>query len=133
MKKIITVLFLLVACAAFSQTTTFHLKGTVKAKSQDATIVSYKWVKVSGPSVGTIVNPATIETDVNGAVIGVYKFEFSATDNFGLTGRDTTQVTITRDGVAPVVDAGADQNLVIKIILGMVILMAGFLIFKKKK
>lgn len=131
MKKLLTISLLLFAFTAFSQTTTFHLKGTVKAKASDATIVSYKWVKISGPA-GTILTPATTETDVTGAGIGVYQFEFSATDNFGLTGRDTTQVTITRDGAAPVVDAGPDQNLVLKIVLGIVMLLGGFLIFRKK-
>lgn len=131
MKKLITILFLLFAFTAFSQTTTFHLTGTVKAKASDATIVSYKWVKISGPS-GTIVTPTATGTDVTGAIIGVYQFEFSATDNFGLTGRDTTQVTITRDGAPPIVDAGPDQNLVLKIVLGIIMLFAGILIYRKK-
>lgn len=132
MKKLFTILFLMFACTAFTQTTTFHLKGIVKAKASDATIVSYKWVRISGPAV-TIVNPNTTETDVNGAVVGIYQFEFSATDNFGLTGRDTTQITITRDGIPPIVDAGADQNMALKIVLGIILLLGGgFLILKRK-
>lgn len=134
LKHIITALLILMSFGAFAQTTTVHLKGTIKAVAKDAHIVSMKWTKISGPSAGNFVTPANIETDVTGCVIGTYYFEFSATDNFGMTGRDTTQVDIDRDGVPPVVDAGPDQKLLLKIILGAVgAAIIGFFVFRKKK
>lgn len=132
MKQLLTAILILFSFGAFAQTATTHLKGTVKAVASDAKIVSYKWTKISGPADGTVASPSTIETDVTGLSIGVYVFEFSATDNFGMTGKDNVQITVSRDGVAPSVDAGPDQNITLKIILAAIgAAIIGFFVFKK--
>lgn len=131
MKKLFTALLVLFSFAAFAQTTTVHLKGTVRVAS-DAKVAVTKWTKISGPAQGTIVNDASTETDVTGCIIGVYKFQLTATDNFGKTGSGVTTVTISRDGAAPIVDPGADQNILLKILAAAVgAAIIGFLIFRK--
>lgn len=133
MKHLLTTILILFSFGAFAQTTTVHLKGAVKVAS-DAKVTSTKWTKISGPAQGTILNDASTETDVTGCVIGVYKFQLSATDNFGKTGSGVTTITISRDGVAPEVDPGPDQNILLKILaaaFGAAII--GFFVFRKKK
>ena len=132
MKHLLTAILILVSFGAFAQTTTVHLKGSVKVAT-DAKVGTIKWTKISGPTQGTIVNDALVETDVTGCVIGVYKFQLTATDNFGMTGSGVTTVTISRDGVPPAVDPGPDQNILLKIILGAVgAAIIGFFVFRKK-
>ncbi len=78
----------------------------------DGTITTYLWRKISGPTSGTITNPAAATTTVTGLVQGVYKFELKVTDNSGATDVDTMQVTVNPSpNVAPTANAGLDQNI----------------------
>ncbi len=77
----------------------------------DGTIASYAWTKVSGPTSGTITAATAAATTVTGLAAGTYKFELKVTDNAGAVGRDTMQVIVNAANVAPVANAGADQNI----------------------
>lgn len=133
MKKLLLIALLLCSFGAIAQTTSVHLKGTLKSKASDATITSYKWVQVSGPTQVIFSTPNAIETNASGLKLGVYVFEFSATDNFNKTGRDNTTVNVSRDGDAPSVDAGPDQNILLKVLAGVVgAILLGLLVFRKK-
>ncbi|MBS1509716.1 MAG: right-handed parallel beta-helix repeat-containing protein [Bacteroidetes bacterium] len=85
---------------------TVNLSGS--GSDPDGTITAYAWTKISGPSAGTISNPASANTAVTGLVAGIYKFELKVTDNNGAVARDTMQVTV---NMPPVVNAGPDQTL----------------------
>ena len=85
-----------------TNTTTLTGSGT----DADGTISSYAWVKISGPSSGTIATPNAATTAVNNLVQGVYQYQLTVTDNNGATGKDTVQVTV---NAAPVANAGTDK------------------------
>ena len=86
---------------------TVILRGT--ASDIDGTVNSYSWVKVSGPSAGTITKPDTAVTTLNGLVSGVYQYELTVTDNNVAIGKDTLKITVnTALNVAPVSRAGVD-------------------------
>ena len=133
MKKILLIALLFCSFGAMAQTASVHLKGSLKTKASDATITAYKWVQVSGPTQAVFSTPNALETNASGLKLGVYVFEFSATDNYNKTGRDNTTVTVSRDGDAPSVDAGPDQNNIIKIAAAVVgVILLGLLVFKGK-
>ena len=95
--------------SAFSQSTAdTTIQGKVVSKAPDATIVSYKWTQVSGPSTATIATPNAATTTVSGLISGVYVFRFTITDNFGFVGSDDVKGTVNRNPQAPVADAGED-------------------------
>ena len=75
---------------------------TGSATDADGTISSYAWVKISGPTTGTIAAPAASATSLNSLVQGVYKFQLTVTDNNGATGKDTVQVTVNAAAAARV-------------------------------
>ncbi|MEO6732472.1 MAG: hypothetical protein ABIN01_14735, partial [Ferruginibacter sp.] len=60
----------------------------------DGTISSYAWVKVSGPTSGTIATANGATTAISNLTQGVYYYELTVTDNNGATGKDTVQVTV---------------------------------------
>ena len=72
----------------------------------DGTISSFAWLKIAGPSSGTIATPTVATTALNSLVQGVYQFQLTVTDNRGATGRDTIVVTV---DIPPVANAGADK------------------------
>ncbi|HPG10488.1 MAG TPA: hypothetical protein PLU37_03090, partial [Chitinophagaceae bacterium] len=91
-----------------ANTITLNGSGT----DPDGTIVSYQWIKLTGPSLFTIVNPTLAQTVVNSLVQGVYTFKLTVTDNQGATGSDTVQVTVNAAPPAnqsPSANAGNDQ------------------------
>ncbi len=57
-------------------------------------IVSYKWVKISGPSKGRILSPSSAVTNVTGLILGVYVFKLTIVDNVGNRSTATTAVTV---------------------------------------
>ena len=73
-------------------TNTVSLTGT--GTDTDGTIASYAWVKISGPTAGTIVSPAAASTTISSLIEGVYQYELKVTDNSGAIGKDTIQVTV---------------------------------------
>ena len=89
-------------------TSTTTLTGTVTDST--GPVISYKWVKISGPSTGTIVTNNSIKTVVKDLVEGTYNFEFSIMDKGGLTAKDTVQVAVTAlFSQAPTANAGTDK------------------------
>jgi alpha-tubulin suppressor-like RCC1 family protein len=87
---------------------------TATASETNGTIVSYKWVQLSGPSVSTIVSSGSPTTVVNGLVQGVYSFQITVTDNSGVTATAVVKVTVNPAVVppgTPVVSAGSNQTI----------------------
>jgi ribosomal protein L14 len=78
----------------------------------DGTITGYQWIKITGPTAGTIANATSANATANALVQGVYQFELTVTDNNGATGKDTMKVTVNpAPNQAPVANAGLDQNM----------------------
>ena len=91
-------------------TNSLTLTGT--GTDADGTILSYAWVKVSGPSGGTVASPTAVSTAINSLVQGIYNFELTVTDNNGATGRDTVRVTVNLAGnQIPKANAGVDKTI----------------------
>ena len=59
--------------------------------------INFSWVKIAGPSAGTISNASAMQTSVSGLTTGVYKFELKVTNSAGLVGKDTVTIS---NGVA---------------------------------
>ncbi len=80
----------------------------------NGTIVSYAWVKTSGPAPGTITSAGQAQTTVTGLVQGVYTFKLTVTDNSGVTATDVITVTVnpnpTPANQSPVANAGPNQT-----------------------
>jgi hypothetical protein len=79
----------------------------------DGSITTYLWTKISGPAAGTITNPNAAITVATGLAQGVYQFELRVMDNSGAFGRDTMQVTVNPENIAPFANAGPDQTIVL--------------------
>ncbi|MBS1511624.1 MAG: DNRLRE domain-containing protein [Bacteroidetes bacterium] len=71
------------------------LVGTVI--SYNGPIRGYLWSLISGPGIPSIESPSSRTTRVSNLVPGVYKFQFAAIDSAGLTGVDTTSITVKSD------------------------------------
>ena len=69
------------------------LDGTA-SYDPDGTIISYKWVKISGPTQFTLSTPGSSTTVLSNMVAGVYIFRLTVTDDKGATGSDTVTVTV---------------------------------------
>lgn len=81
----------------------------------DGTIVSYAWIKVSGPTGGAITSPSSSTTGVTGLTQGSYIYQLTVTDNGGLTGTSLTQITVNPvvvpPNIKPISEPGNDQNI----------------------
>jgi alpha-tubulin suppressor-like RCC1 family protein len=87
---------------------------TATASETNGTIVSYKWVQLSGPSISTIASSGSATTVVDGLAQGVYSFQVTVTDNSGVTATAVVKVTVNPAAVtpgAPVVNAGSNQTI----------------------
>lgn len=71
---------------------------TGSATDTGSKVVSYLWSEVSGPNVPLISSEGSLSTKVHGLTAGVYIFQLTATDTFGLTGVDTLQITVNPPG-----------------------------------
>ncbi len=91
-------------------TSTITLAGS--GTDADGTVTGYSWFKLSGNTGDIITSPLTASTTVSFTQSGVYQYVLTVTDNLGLTGKDTVQITVNPAPlVAPTVNAGIDQTL----------------------
>jgi hypothetical protein len=91
-------------------TSTVSLSGS--GTDPDGTISADNWTKISGPASGTITSAASAATTVTALAQGIYKFQLKVTDNGGVTGLDTVQVTVNAAGnISPTANAGIDQTI----------------------
>lgn len=101
------------ANAGADQTITLPVnKVTVNGSGNDpdGTIVSYKWNKISGPSLFTILNADKEITEITGLVQGVYIFELTVMDNRGATATSTLKITVNEAAnKTPSANAGPDK------------------------
>lgn len=86
------------------------LDGT-QSKAPSGSITAYQWTKVSGPSVGTIVNATSSATLVTGLSEGSYTFQLKITDSNGGTSTATVNITVNAAPIPPIADAGNDQSI----------------------
>ncbi|MCW3094217.1 MAG: C-terminal target protein [Ferruginibacter sp.] len=66
----------------------------------DGTIAQFSWIRISGPSLGTIGTSGAASTTINSLGAGIYQYQLTVTDNWGATGRDTLQVIVNQPPVA---------------------------------
>jgi hypothetical protein len=78
----------------------------------DGSVLIYNWLKIAGPSTGTITNPAFVSTTVNGLIAGIYTFELTVTDDSSATSKDTVIITVYPPmNIPPTAHAGPDQSI----------------------
>jgi len=103
-----------VAEAGNAQTIRLPVNSTTltgSGASTNGNITGYLWSLVSGPSVPTMGQASSSSTSVSGMIQGVYHFQFTVTDVAGLTGTDTTSVTVLPALIPPVANAGDSQTI----------------------
>lgn len=72
----------------------FSLTGS--ATTSNGYIKGYLWSLISGPNVPSINSPSSKVTTVSNYIAGTYLFQFSVTDNAGLSDADTVKVIVTQ-------------------------------------
>ncbi|MEX1203086.1 MAG: PKD domain-containing protein, partial [Ferruginibacter sp.] len=78
----------------------------------DGSIVSYSWIKVSGPLSGNITGANTPNPTAYFIEVGVYEFRLTVTDNAGASATDIVQITVLpAPNMPPLVNAGFDVNI----------------------
>ncbi|HEV8508760.1 MAG TPA: hypothetical protein VGQ53_25370, partial [Chitinophagaceae bacterium] len=70
---------------------------TGSGSTTNGSITGYQWTLISGPNVPGISQPNAASTGITGLARGTYYFQLKVTDNAGLTGLDTTAVTVLYD------------------------------------
>lgn len=88
---------------------------------KDGNIISYKWVKLSGPATYTMSNPEGVTNSITNLVAGTYKFRLIVYDNKGDSGMDnhyivvkSTITTASATKRAPAIDAPMVQTEALK-------------------
>src|SRR5579871_4831036 len=104
------------ANAGSNQTITLPLDSVTlngsASSDPDGTIVTYSWTQLSGPSGSTIVNNTSSVTIARNLVVGTYTYVLTVTDNTGLTGSDTVNITVNAAvNKPPVANAGTAQTI----------------------
>lgn len=109
-----------IANAGLDQTLTLpdsSLTLTGTSSDEDGTISSRLWTKISGPTGGTIMSPTDSTTDIHNLREGTYVYQYTVTDNSGLTGSDFMQIIVYPAlppvNGPPIADAGADTTIVL--------------------
>ena len=75
-----------------------------------ATIASYQWQQLSGPSASTLSATNTANITISNLQAGVYTYRLTVTDNDGATATDDVTVTVNAAAnQAPVANAGANR------------------------
>lgn len=78
------------------------------AVDPDGHAMTYLWTQDSGPASAVFADATDPDTTVTFPLSGVYVLKLTATDSEGATGHDTVQITVSN--LAPVVNAGPDQD-----------------------
>ncbi len=90
-------------------TSSVTLEGDLS--TDDVGIASYQWSKVGGPTSYTITDPTSDSTTVTGLVAGIYIFRLTVFDGAGLSHSDDVQITVNTNNLAPVANAGTNQEI----------------------
>ena len=81
----------------------------------DGTIVSYSWVKISGPNPATVINATTNRATLTTVFEGVYEFELNVVDNNGGISKDRVVITVIPAVILgnqkPFANAGSDASI----------------------
>ena len=78
----------------------------------DGTVTSYKWVKISGPVLGSITSPNAAATTIVSLVQGVYQYRLTVADSAGASAKDTVTITVVAaPNRPPVASAGLDISI----------------------
>jgi predicted esterase len=97
---------------SYSSVSTISLSGS--GADSDGSISSYRWTKISGPSV-TISSSTAASTSVSPTTAGTYVFRLTVTDNGGATDSDYITVVVggssSTTNAAPTASAGSDVSL----------------------
>ena len=100
-----------VAVAGNNQTITLPTNSVWLAGSgsydQGGWISNYSWTQQSGPNNATITAISSSNVEVKNMIAGTYVFKLTVTDNSGLTGSSTVQVTVNGSSTPPPPVAGA--------------------------
>jgi type 1 glutamine amidotransferase len=90
---------------------------TGSGSDADGVLVSYNWLKISGPSAGggTIQKPADATTNILNLKEGTYIFRFIVTDDNGAKAYDEMKIKVnpsaSSTNIAPVAEAGEDLTI----------------------
>jgi Secretion system C-terminal sorting domain len=110
-----------VAKAGSNGTITLPVNSTTltgKGTDADGTISGSTWVKIAGPSSGTINTANASTTQLNNLTEGIYQYELTVTDNSGAIGKDTVQVTVNAAVIIdqlPIANTGTGVNNELKV------------------
>jgi hypothetical protein len=78
----------------------------------DGFIVSYSWIKISGPTEFTLNNSSSQFATATGLVAGVYEFELTVKDNKGATGKDVVKIIVNKPAnILPSANAGVNKQI----------------------
>jgi gliding motility-associated-like protein len=92
--------------------TTLTINATA---TDDGSITTYQWVKLSGPSV-TLVNPTELNLALEDLVQGEYTFQLTVADNSAASVFDIVKVSVLPASFSPpVVNAGDDQEITLPV------------------
>jgi hypothetical protein len=83
------------AICVFCSTISVTLTGT--ADDGGLPVATYTWVKLSGPSGGTIVSPTSASTQVTGLQRGRYVYQLTVTDGRNLSSTDTIVIDVVKN------------------------------------
>lgn len=86
---------------------------TGSGSSAGGSIVSYAWHQIAGPFVAAMAGRTTATATLEDLVQGTYRFRLTVTNHLGLTGYDDVTVNVAPAPGAPVVNAGADQMVIL--------------------
>jgi gliding motility-associated-like protein len=85
-------------------TSTANLTGS--GSDPDGTIVSYTWVKFSGPA-ATLTNATSTTVSLSGLVAGNYVFQLTVKDDKGASATDQVAVSVNAANQSPTANAGS--------------------------
>ena len=80
-----------------------------------ATINIIAWTEVAGPSSYLIGTPSKLSTLISNLAAGSYTFRLTATDNNGNSSYKDVNITVNPQLVAPTVNAGANQSIILPV------------------